>query len=77
MWESPNRKPAGADDKGIKSNLDLSLAKKATNYYNFTTPKGSSSVERVVGKNDTTLGLSASKVSLLPSLKHSASQKAK
>jgi len=77
LWDSPTRKQGSIDEKGFKSNLDLSLAKKSTNYYNFSSPKVSSSVERVLGKSDKEFGLSASKVSLLPSLKHSASQKAK
>lgn len=77
-WEaqSPTRKQGSiVEEKAFKAAVDPSQTKR--NYQSFYSPKVSHSVERAIIKTDKDITFSATKMSLLPSLKHSVSQKAK
>lgn len=74
--QSPKRKQGSIiDEKAFKTNTEASQVKK--NYQSFYSPKVSHSVERALMKTDKELTFTATKLALLPSLKHSQSQKAK
>lgn len=74
--QSPKRKQGSIiDEKAFKTNTEVNQVKK--NYQSFYSPKVSHSVERALMKTDKELTFTATKLALLPSLKHSQSQKTK